>query len=137
MRQKWLVAEAVRTLSQLRVGYRRSHLSVEGTPRRRSGPRPGDRLPDETVTCDGRTGRLHEMVATPGVHVLLDRDAADVAGTPLGPLVHVHRVTSRPGSGLVAVRPDGHVGFRCGRADAGQLRAWLSLVAGSPTTSAV
>jgi len=34
--------------------------------------------------------------------------------------------------GLVAVRPDGHVGFRCGESDSGQLRAWLELV-GAPS----
>ena len=39
-----LVAEAARLLSQLRVHYRDSELSVEGAPPGRRGPRPGDRL---------------------------------------------------------------------------------------------
>jgi hypothetical protein len=64
----------------------------------------------------------------PGVHVLLDR-AADPPGTrPLGPLVHLHRITSNPGRGLLTIRPDGHVGLRCQIADPGQLTAWLSLI---------
>jgi hypothetical protein len=41
-------------------------------------------------------------------------------------MVHIHRLTSAPGRGLTAVRPDGHVGFRCQIADANQLTAWLA-----------
>jgi 2-polyprenyl-6-methoxyphenol hydroxylase-like FAD-dependent oxidoreductase len=41
MRRRRLVAEGVRVLSQLRVSYRGSPLSVEGTPRRGRGPRAG------------------------------------------------------------------------------------------------
>ena len=72
--------------------------------------------------------RLHELTAGPGVHVLLQRDALDLGRLRLGPLVPVHRISSWPGRGLVAVRPDGHVGFRCGESDPAQLRAWLRLV---------
>jgi hypothetical protein len=43
-------------------------------------------------------------------------------------MVHVHRLTSAPGRGLMAVRPDGHVGFRCQIADANQLTDWLALM---------
>jgi hypothetical protein len=43
-------------------------------------------------------------------------------------MVHVHRLTSTPGHGLIAVRPDGHVGFRCQITDANQLTAWLAHV---------
>ncbi|MEU1473882.1 FAD-dependent monooxygenase [Streptomyces sp. NPDC005760] len=42
-----LVAEVIRFISQLRVNYRHSPLSVEGKPRLRGAPRPGDRLPDD------------------------------------------------------------------------------------------
>jgi hypothetical protein len=62
------------------------------------------------------------------VHVLLERDAADVDPSLLGDRVTVHRL-DEPGRGLVAVRPDGYVGLRCGAADPGQLGAWLDLVA--------
>jgi hypothetical protein len=41
-------------------------------------------------------------------------------------MVHVHRLTSAPGQGLMVVRPDGHVGFRSQIADANQLTAWLA-----------
>lgn len=47
---------------------------------------------------------------------------------PLDALVHLHRLTGTPARGLIAVRPDGSVGFRCQTADANQLAAWLSLV---------
>jgi hypothetical protein len=121
------VAEVVRLVSQLRLSYRESPLSVEGSPRLRAGPRPGERLPDAPVICDGRYGRLHALIARPGVHVLLQCEAApfDGTGAALGPHVIVHRLASTPGAGLVAVRPDGYVGFRCGIADLDQLRAWL------------
>ncbi len=128
LKQRWLMAEVVRMLSQRWVRYRGSELSVEGTPQGSRWPRPGDRLPDQDVTYDGRWGRLHELTASPGVHVLLERDAAEVDVRLLGPHVSVHRLGSHPGRGLVAVRPDGHVGFRCGAVDLAQLGAWLDLV---------
>jgi hypothetical protein len=77
------------------------------------------------VTCDGRETRLHELLARPGVHVLLDRRAPPLPHEVTGPYVHVHRLTSRPGTGLVAVRPDGYIGFSSGRADDHALRRWL------------
>jgi 2-polyprenyl-6-methoxyphenol hydroxylase-like FAD-dependent oxidoreductase len=125
MSRRHLVAAGIRLLSQLGVSYRGSPLSVEGTPRPRNGPRAGDRLPDKTVTSAGRTLRLHELLARPGVHVLLERDAGRLDGVASGPMVHLHRLTSAPGRGVIAVRPDGHVGFRCQTADANQLTAWL------------
>jgi hypothetical protein len=126
--QRLLMAEAVRLLSQWWVDYRNSPLSVEGTPAGR-GIRPGDRLPDERVTCRGRRVRLHDLTAKPGLHVLLERDADAVDRRFLGPRVTVHRIASWPGRGLVAIRPDGHVGFRSGDADPDLLADWLSLVA--------
>ncbi|TLW93117.1 FAD-dependent oxidoreductase [Saccharomonospora piscinae] len=121
-----LLAPVVRLLSQGWVRYRGSALSSErwaGGP----GPRAGDRLPDETVTCDGMRTRLHRLTARPGVHVLLARDAEEVGASVVEDCpVSVHRLTSRPGRRMVAVRPDGHVGFR-GTAVA-DLTAWLRLV---------
>jgi 2-polyprenyl-6-methoxyphenol hydroxylase-like FAD-dependent oxidoreductase len=127
LRQPKLMAQVVRMLSQRWVRYRHSPLSVDGTPAGSRWPRPGDRLPDQDVTYDGKVVRLHEVTAHPGVHVLLERDAVDLDRSRLGPRVSVHRLRSAPGRGLVAVRPDGHVGFRCGEADAAQLEAWLDL----------
>jgi hypothetical protein len=62
------------------------------------------------------------------VHLLLQRDAAPPPDAVPGPHVTVLRLTNSPGRGLVAVRPDGHVGFRCGSADAAGLTGWLSLI---------
>jgi 2-polyprenyl-6-methoxyphenol hydroxylase-like FAD-dependent oxidoreductase len=121
-------AGAIRLVSQLNANYRGSPLSVEGTPRRRGGARAGDRLPDRLVRADGRSVRLHELLARPGVHVLLDRDANRLEDRAPGRFVTVHRLTSVPGHGGTVVRPDGHVGFRSRIAEAGQLGAWLALV---------
>ncbi|MGZ4471066.1 MAG: FAD-dependent monooxygenase [Nocardioidaceae bacterium] len=128
LRQRPLLAQVVRLLSQRWVRYRHSALSVDGRPAYDGGPRPGDRLPDADVTVDGALLRQHELTARPGVHVLLSRDAAALDVPRLGRHVCVHRDESRPGRGLLAVRPDGHVGFRCGEADATQLVGWLDLV---------
>jgi hypothetical protein len=126
--RRGFVAGGMRMLAQLRVSYRRSPLSVEGTPRRPGRPRAGDRLPDQTVTADGNRVRLHELLARPGVHVLLDRHAARLETLPPDPLISIHRLTSVPGRGLTTVRPDGYIGFRSQAADAGQLAAWLHLI---------
>jgi 2-polyprenyl-6-methoxyphenol hydroxylase-like FAD-dependent oxidoreductase len=125
--QRRLMAEVVRLLSQRWVRYRHSALSVDCPPGGR-GPHPGDRLPDEEVVSDGQRLRLHELIARPGVKVLLERDAASLSRGLLGPHVTELRVTSWPGHGLIAVRPDGYVGLRCGEGDQGQLGVWLDLV---------
>lgn len=131
LRQQRVTTEVVRLLSQRWVRYRHSALSVEGSPGGGAGPRPGDRLPDQDVTEQDRSVRLHALTARPGVHLLLQRDTAPLENLPLGPHVWTHRISSWPGRGLLAVRPDGHVGFRCREADLGQLDAWLELV-GAP-----
>ena len=123
-----LAASGIRLLSQLNVSYRGSPLSVEGTPRRPGGPRAGDRLPDRLVRAGGRSVRLHELLARPGVHILLDRDADRLEDLAPGRFVTVHRLTSVPGRGVTVVRPDGYIGFRAGTAEAGQLAAWLARV---------
>ncbi|HEX2318315.1 MAG TPA: FAD-dependent monooxygenase [Streptosporangiaceae bacterium] len=130
MRRHRLVGEGVRLISQLRVNYRRSPISAEDplTRRHGRGARAGDRLSDEVVTCAGRNLPLHELIARPGVHVLLDRDAGALEDLALGPLVHLHRITSKPGCGLVAVRPDGYIGMRCQVAGREPLAAWLDLI---------
>ena len=91
-----LVAPVIRLISQLRVSHRDSPLSVEGVPRRHGGPRAGDRLPDQLVNSAGRSIRLHELLARPGVHILLDRDADRAGALPPGRLVDVHRLDSVP-----------------------------------------
>jgi len=127
--RRHLVAAGVRLLSQLTVNYRGSPLSVAGASPSPGRPRAGDRLPDRTVTADGSSVRLHELLARPGVHVLLDRDAPTPAIGPLRcPLVRVRRLTSSPGRGLTVIRPDGYIGLRTDNADAARLDAWLKLV---------
>ncbi len=125
--RRYLVAEAVRLVSQLGVGYRHSPLSVEGTPRRGGGHRAGDRLPDQLVSSARRTIRLHDLLARPGVHILLDRDA-DLGTLSPSRFVSIHRLTSSPGRGLIAVRPDGYIGFRGRTAEIDQLATWLALI---------
>ncbi len=122
-----LLAPVVRLLSQGWVRYRTSPLSTEGVSGG-PGPRAGDRLPDEEVTCGGVRTRLHALTAAPGVHVLLARDAPAPEVLSSAPRVSVHRVTSRPGRGTLAVRPDGYVGFRCARGDGEGLVRWLGRV---------
>lgn len=65
-------------------------------------------------------------IARPGVHVLLDRDADLIGTLHPGRSVNTHRLSSSPGHGLVAVRPDGYIGFRSRTADVSQLTAWLA-----------
>jgi 2-polyprenyl-6-methoxyphenol hydroxylase-like FAD-dependent oxidoreductase len=127
LRRPHLVAAGVRLVSQLGVSYRSSPLSKEGDPRPRGGPRAGDRLPDQAVSCAGRSVRLHELTAGPGAHVLLDRDADHLDDAALGRLVSMRRLTSRPGRGLMVIRPDGYIGLRCRIAERRQLTDWLTL----------
>ncbi|WP_278234926.1 FAD-dependent monooxygenase [Isoptericola sp. AK164] len=131
VRRRRLMGLVVRLLSQDWVAYRHSPLTVAGRPAR-AAPRPGHRLRDQDVTCAGRTRRLHELTASPGVHVLLDRDAPALDPGDLGPHVAVHRLASSPGRGVVAVRPDGFVGYTdAGGAPRG-LSDWLGRVGARP-----
>jgi hypothetical protein len=126
MSQKWLVAEVVRCVSQLRVGYPGSPISARDPRRRRPGRGAGQWLPEATVSVEGRQVQLHALLARPGVHVLLDRDAPVVDRPSLGPHVHVHRLCSTSGNGAVVVRPDGYIGMSSQTLEVAQLRAWLS-----------
>jgi 2-polyprenyl-6-methoxyphenol hydroxylase-like FAD-dependent oxidoreductase len=128
------ISQAFRLLSQLDVSYHSSPLSVGSTTLPRGRLRPGDRLPDDTVSVGGRQLRVHELLARPGVHVLLDADAREPAAALSGPHVHVHRLTSSPGRGVVTVRPDGYVGLLADTVDDQQLSSWLGLV-GTGTSS--
>jgi 2-polyprenyl-6-methoxyphenol hydroxylase-like FAD-dependent oxidoreductase len=126
LRHRRMVGEALRVLARLDVGYPGSVVSPEGGPSRWRGPRPGERLPDADVSCGGRTQRLHALTARPGLHLLLDRDASE---PPIrAPLVHLHRIDSSPGAGVVAVRPDGHVGFTSADVTDPGLAGWLQRV---------
>ena len=78
------------------------------------------------MSSAGRTIRLHDLLARPGVHVLLDRDADRLGTLPPSRFVSIHRLTSSPGRGLIAVRPDGYVGFRSQTVEMNQLATWLA-----------
>jgi hypothetical protein len=121
VRRRRLLAEGVRLLGQLRVHYRTSPLSVTGT-RHRGAPRAGDRLGDAPVRTAAGSARLHDLLARPGVSVLVERDGR------LPALPATHRLIDRPGTGLLAVRPDGYIGFAGDGADEDALRSWLTLV---------
>ena len=43
--------------------------------------------------------------------------------------VHMHRLSSWRGRGILAVRPDGYVGFRSTIVDQEMIRHWLTLLA--------
>jgi hypothetical protein len=131
LRQRRLVAEGIRWISGLRMAYFGSPLSMDLEPRLFARTQPGHRLPDASVTVDGRRVRLHALLARPGAHVLVSRDANDLDCQTLEPCVTVHRLTSKSGTGLLAVRPDGYVGFRGGYADIEQLGAWLAAIGAS------
>ncbi|MEE2032485.1 FAD-dependent monooxygenase [Rhodococcus chondri] len=112
-RPRWLEAQGVRLLSQLRWHYGRSTLSIDGGSGSPGPVAAGERLPEAPVTVDGVRRSLHDLTATPGFHVLLSRDARWSPAPSLDRrFVRVHRIQSRPGAGVVIVRPDGYVGIR-------------------------
>lgn len=133
-----LLATGIRLLSQLDLRYRASPLNRQsGSPARSRGPsgpgpgpRPGWRMPDAPVVVAGRPSRLHELLATPGIHVLLSRDAAWPCPGPQPFPLSVHRIEDWAGPGLVAIRPDGYVGLRSATGAPDELRRWLGLLTG-------
>jgi len=136
IRQRRLTAAGVRILAQFGLSYTHSPLSMDLhaslTPVRgglaRRGLRPGSRVADTLVRCEGRRVRLHTLLAQPGVHILLQADARPVPERMLGPLVHSYRLDDRPGTGMLLVRPDGYSALRAPVLDELHLAAWLRLV---------
>ncbi|SBT44360.1 FAD-dependent monooxygenase [Micromonospora narathiwatensis] len=132
-------ATAFRTMAQLDIGYRHSRLSAQGPGAPRTGPRAGDRLPDAPVA--GTT--LHRLTAAPGWHLLVCGPPTAWPPDTVAPLsragrVTVHRLTAADAgpalrrlglapdaAGLCLVRPDGHIGYRCGGGDLTGLAAYL------------
>ncbi|HEX5532491.1 MAG TPA: FAD-dependent monooxygenase [Actinomycetales bacterium] len=143
---------AFRTVSQLGIRYRESFAVErdESTPWRRldklfarSGPGPGERLPDVRVVRDGEELWLHEALAEPALHLLLCGPANDwndeiiaALRQRLNPVLHVHRLDRHPGgktlhdpngqamrrlhvhtAAAFVVRPDGHIGARADGTD--------------------
>jgi hypothetical protein len=74
----------------------------------------------------GRQYRLHQLIARPGVHLLLERDAPEPACQFRGPHIHLRRIENWAGRGVIAVRPDGYVGYRSASTDVDQICSWLA-----------
>jgi 2-polyprenyl-6-methoxyphenol hydroxylase-like FAD-dependent oxidoreductase len=128
LRRRRLIAGGVRVLSQLAVQYRSSPLSREGSPPGGHGSHPGERLPDGLVSVEGRRWHLHELLACPGVHVLLECEAPQLDLSSPAASIRVLRIADWAGRGVVVVRPDGYVGYRCAIADPVQIGDWLAMI---------
>jgi 2-polyprenyl-6-methoxyphenol hydroxylase-like FAD-dependent oxidoreductase len=146
------VAYGFRTISQLNVGYRSSPAVQEGRPALRRGPKAGDRLPDARIVRDGKECWLGEALAAPGFHLLLCGPIGDWHPSQLTTLRHrhpdmvaVHHLTCAATAGALEdpdgqvfarlgvdrtaqylIRPDGHVGYRCGGDDLAGLQRHLA-----------
>ncbi|MFC8832119.1 hypothetical protein ACFT8V_02830 [Streptomyces griseoincarnatus] len=69
------------------------------------------------------------------MHLLLQGDAVPQPDMPNGPRPTVLRLSSSPGRGLVAVRPDGHIGFPQRACDPEELTSRLASVEAVPPLS--
>lgn len=152
VRLPWARRFALRTIGQLRVRYGRGAMTIEGRPRLWRGPRAGARLPDAPLARDGAACRLHDVLGTPGFHLLLCGPPAawpaSVLARQYAGLLTVDVISPEPGRGVLhdpggavlrrlgagataqyLVRPDGHVGFRCAGTDLAavtrSLAVWL------------
>jgi 2-polyprenyl-6-methoxyphenol hydroxylase-like FAD-dependent oxidoreductase len=145
------VAYGFRTISQLNINYPHSPAVQEGQPALRRGPRAGDRLPDTRIARDGQECWLGEALAGPRFHLLLCGPPGDWHHNQLTALRHrypdtlaVHHLTREltpgvlhdrdgqvfarlgvDGTAQYLVRPDGHVGYRCGGDDLAGLQRYL------------
>lgn len=133
LRRRHLLAAGVRTLGQLGLRHRHSPLSVTGAPPP-GLPHGGEPLRDRPAMTEAGPRRLHDLTARPGIHVLVQRDTP-LLGLGPAPLLHTHRLLDSPGTGVVAVRPDGYIGFTGDRTDQQLLDGWLSLTHVPLTTS--
>ena len=146
------VASGFRTVAQLNISYRHSPAVQEGHPTLRRGPRAGDRLPDARIARDGQECWLGEALAAPGFHLLLCGPPGDWHPSQLTTLRHrypdtlaVHHLTRAAAPGALhdldgqvfarlgvdgtaqyLIRPDGHIGYRCGGDDLAGLQRYLA-----------
>jgi 2-polyprenyl-6-methoxyphenol hydroxylase-like FAD-dependent oxidoreductase len=146
------VAYGFRTVSQLNISYRHSPAVQEGRPALGRGPRAGDRLPDARIAREGQAYWLGEALVGPGFHLLLCGPPGDWHPSQLTTLRHrypdtlaVHHLTRAAtpgalhdvggqvfirlgvdGTGQYLIRPDGHIGYRCGGDDLAGLQRYLT-----------
>jgi 2-polyprenyl-6-methoxyphenol hydroxylase-like FAD-dependent oxidoreductase len=120
LRNRRLVGVGLRLLERPGGHHRGGPLSAGTRRRARHGLRPGDRIDGRTVSVAGQHVALGELLAAPGIHVLEGPAQVPGAGAVDDPLVRSHHIDHD--IGVVAVRPDGHVGY-CGDRDG--LASWL------------
>jgi hypothetical protein len=146
------LAVGFRTVSQLNISYRHSPAAEEGHPALRRGPKAGDRLPDARVVREGRECWLGEALVAPSFHLLLCGPPGDWHPSQLTALRHrypdtlaVHHLTLEAtpgalhdldgnlfarlgvdGTAQYLIRPDGHIGYRCGGDDLAGLQRYLT-----------
>jgi hypothetical protein len=137
---RWIRRAAFAFVSELGIRYRRSPAVVEGEPRQRSGPRPGDRLPDAEVLVNGRSTYLQQALAGPHLALLLcgdphqwDAGEVDRLRERYGRVVKTYSLSALDGDASLVdekghalvrlgvrnaaqylVRPDGYIAFRSG-----------------------
>jgi hypothetical protein len=138
-----LRALAFHFVSQLGIRYRASPAVMEGAPLLRDGPRAGDRLPDARVSRSGHTTYLQQELSSAQVHLLLcgplsawNRDRVEEILGRFSRVLKITHLTSDQSDAVLVdlhhealrrlgvevsaqyvIRPDGHVGFRCGGTD--------------------
>lgn len=138
-----------RTVGELTISYRKSPAVADAGSRKRGTLRAGDRLPDGVAGIDGHQVRLHEVLRTPGLHLLLCPGRADWDAAALGDLLKAYRglltahradadaLTGPRAAGPVhyLVRPDGHIAYRAPGTDlsglTGYLASWFRPTAGA------
>jgi 2-polyprenyl-6-methoxyphenol hydroxylase-like FAD-dependent oxidoreductase len=155
LRNERLRRAAFDFVSQLGIRYRRSPVVEEGMPHLERGPKAGDRLPDFEIERDGQTVYLQDLVASPGMHLLLcgpadawDRSQLAVLKERYARLLSIHFLVRRTNISAAVdrtsqtlaqlgvgdrnaaqylVRPDGHIAFRCGSTDLAAIERYLAL----------
>jgi hypothetical protein len=153
---KRIRAFAFQFISELGINYRKSPIVSEGAPRLRVGPKAGERLPDASLSCKGRTAFLQQELAGPALHLLLCGEWEGWQQTLVSRLtgrfsrlVDLHYLSRAGPAGLVdagglvlarlgvhdgteaaqyLVRPDGYIGFRCAGRDVRELQRYLERV---------
>jgi 2-polyprenyl-6-methoxyphenol hydroxylase-like FAD-dependent oxidoreductase len=152
LQRQWIRALGFHFVSQLGIHYRASPLAAEGEPTLRGGPRAGERLPDARIQRAGSPTYLQQELSGPQFHLLLcgPADARDEQHSNellhiFAGLLAIHHLTrDEAGDALVdvngealsqlaiettgqyLVRPDGHVGFRCGGTDLRRVKNYLN-----------
>ncbi|MFC5722233.1 FAD-dependent monooxygenase [Streptomyces gamaensis] len=127
-------------LSDFARNHRTSTLSTTGTGGDRTGPRPGDRVPDLAVTSTTGPAHLHDLLSyqrwslllvggtrqhAAAAQELLDQYAVPVALFRIRPRTDTRaRHRTLPDRTLLLVRPDGYLGLRTRTDDLPGLEAY-------------